>query len=153
MVKPVHIPPEALRVAIAHCEAAYPSEGCGVFVADAAGAISARPMANVIDRYHARDPVRFPRTARTAYLFDPREQLAVFDAAEAAGGRVAGIFHSHADVGAYFSDEDRAMALADGQPLMPGVFYLVISVRGRADALRVFTWMEGDFICENLSLP
>jgi proteasome lid subunit RPN8/RPN11 len=149
----VTFPPEALRVAIAHCEAAYPNEGCGVFIEEREGAIVARPMVNAIDRYHARDPARFPRTARTAYMFEPREQLEVFDGAEVAGARVVAIFHSHADVGAYFSDEDRHMALAEGKPLLPGVDYVVISIRRRADDLLVFRWSNGDFICETISLP
>jgi len=140
-------PTEALRAAIAHCEAAYPNEGCGVFLQEPSGELRARPMANVIDKYHARDPQRFPRTARTAYLFDPREQMEVFDGPE----KVVCVFHSHADVGAYFSEEDRTMALMEGQPVLPGVSYLVISVRTKADDLKVFTWTGAEF--EEVAVP
>lgn len=144
----VKLPPEALKAAIAHCEGAYPNEGCGVFVAGPDGTLHARPMANVIDKYHARDPVRFPRTARTAYMFDPREQMDVFERE-----RVVCVFHSHADVGAYFSDEDQRLALMDGQPLLPGVDYLVISIRARADDLALFSWDGSAFVHETLPLP
>jgi [CysO sulfur-carrier protein]-S-L-cysteine hydrolase len=142
-------PSEALKAAIAHCEATYPNEGCGVFIRDGDGKLSARPMANVIDKYHARDPQRFPRTSRTAYLFDPREQMEVFDKPEP----VVCVFHSHADKGAYFSEEDHKLALFDGQPLLPGVSYLVISVRTRADDLKLFTWTGDAFQEEPIPLP
>jgi len=49
---------------------------------------------------------------------------------------------SHPDVGAYFSNEDRSMALGGGSdPLWPGVQYLVVSVRaGRVDGARIYRW-------------
>ena len=146
-------PPDALALAIAHCEATYPNEGCGVFLQAADGTVTARGMQNVIDRYHAKDPERFPRTSRTAYLFSPGEQLEVFEGADARGERVVAIFHSHADVGAYFSEEDRRLALVDGQPLLPGVDYLVISVRGRADALKLYRWHGDEFVESSIALP
>jgi proteasome lid subunit RPN8/RPN11 len=142
-------PDDALRTAMAHCEAAYPNEGCGVFLQQPDGRITARPMANVADKYHARDPQRFPRTARTAYLFDPREQMEVFEGA----AKVVCVFHSHADVGAYFSQEDQTLALMDGQPLLPGVGYLVLSVRGRTDDLKLFVWKDGRFDESSVPLP
>lgn len=145
----IDLPADALRAAIAHCEAAYPNEGCGVFVEGPDGRLIARPMANVIDKYHAKDPKRFPRTARTAYLFDPREQMEVFDGKS----KVVCVFHSHADVGAYFSEEDRRMAVMDGQPVLPGVAYLVISVRKTADDLKLFTWNGAEFLEESVPLP
>lgn len=145
----IELPVDELKKAIAHCEAAYPNEGCGVFLRRPDGRLLARPMANVIDKYHAKDPKRFPRTSRTAYLFDPREQMEVFDGA----AKVECVFHSHADVGAYFSDEDKRMAVMDGQPVLPGVSYLVISVRQRADDLKLFTWNGSNFLEESLSLP
>ena len=38
------------------------------------------------------------------------------------------IYHSHPDVGAYFSDEDQDKALFLGEPIFP-VSYLVVDVR------------------------
>lgn len=138
-------PPER-RLLIDHLERAHPNEGCGVILRDARGELRVRPMANAQDRYHARDPENFPRTSRTAYLFDPREWLAVSEEADREGASVACIFHSHADVGAYFSAEDREMAAPEGMPLMPGVSYLVVAVdAGRAGVAKLFWWEGSGF--------
>ena len=54
-------------------EAEYPAECCGVVLArpgpDAAQRLLL-PCRNAQDELHARDPVRFPRDARTAYYID-----------------------------------------------------------------------------------
>ena len=142
-----------LRQLVAEGEARYPDEACGLVFEGLTGK-RVLAMANALDRYHARDPDHFPRTARTGYLMDPREQLAALEAAEQAGDRLCAIFHSHADVGAYFSEEDRTMALIDeGEPLHPGVEYLVLSVRaGRCDAIKGFR-LEGQGRSSERDLP
>jgi [CysO sulfur-carrier protein]-S-L-cysteine hydrolase len=130
-----------------HLEAAYPNEGCGVLIRnEGSGQWRIRTMRNAYDDYRARDPGRYPRTSRTAYVFDSREQLHVWEEAEAAGERIACIFHSHTDVGAYFSKEDQAMAAPNGEPLWPGVSYLVVAVdAGRASAASLFSWDGSGF--------
>lgn len=151
MVRP-GLPSELTRV-VAHLEAAYPDEGCGLILRDREQRFRIRPMRNAYDRYHARDPERFPRTARTAYLFDPGEQARVWAEAEARGEEVCCIFHSHADVGAYFSAEDRELAAPDGQPLLPGVSYLVVAVdQGKATAAKLFWWDNGAFAESDVGL-
>lgn len=111
-------------------------------------------MANAYDAYHARDPLRFPRTSRTAYAFDSREYLKISQAADESGETIGCIFHSHVDVGAYFSAEDRAMAAPDNEPLLPGVAYVVIAVDdGKASAIRLFWWEGGEFQEKPLPLP
>ena len=105
-----------------------------------------RPLRNVQDELHARDPVRFPRTSRTAYAFEPREWLGVLMEAEARGEHVACVFHSHVDSGADFSDEDRHQAAPDGHPLLPGVSYLVIAIHsGCVRDAKIFWWECGFF--------
>lgn len=144
--------PEDLTEVLRHVERTYPEEGCGVLLRSASGSWRTVPIDNVYDRYHQADPESFPRTARTAYHFDLRRYLEVCRAAEAQGERVACIFHSHVDIGAYFSAEDRAMAAPDGVPLHPGVTWLVVAVDGgRATAARLFTWDCGDF--RELAVP
>jgi proteasome lid subunit RPN8/RPN11 len=135
------------RALIAEAERCYPGEACGFMFEGPAG-IRVQAMENVIDRYHERDPRRFPRTARTGYLIDPLRQLEALEAAERVGERLVSVFHSHVEVGAYFSDEDRAMALSEnGNPLLPGVSYVVLSVRqGRFDDLREFRFEGGRFV-------
>ena len=147
--------PELLRGILAHAVRCYPVEGCGLVFAGPRGA-RALPVENALDRYHARDPVRFPRTARTGYLMDPLRQLEAFEAAEAAGEKLVAVFHSHADVGAYFSEEDRAQALgANATPLFPGVEYLVLSVRAAGcDAILGFRFAgEGRWLERTIALP
>jgi [CysO sulfur-carrier protein]-S-L-cysteine hydrolase len=137
--------PQDLEPLFAHVEAAYPSEGCGVIVAGDKGA-RIIPLANAYDRYHAKDPQRFPRTSRTAYLFDPKEFLHLQEALDASGEAMVCIFHSHADVGAYFSAEDVQSAAPDGEPLFPGVSYLVVAVdQARVTAAKLFHWQHGSF--------
>jgi proteasome lid subunit RPN8/RPN11 len=145
--------PAELSEVFAHLVQCYPSEGCGVLLRGRAG-WSVRPLVNAYDRYHAKDPVGFPRTSRTAYFFDPKEWLAVSEQAEREGVRIECIFHSHADVGAYFSAEDRAMAAPEGQPLLPGTSYLVVAVdAGRVTAAKLFWWENGQFAEASVASP
>ena len=137
--------PEWFLLLRAHLEAAYPSEGCGLVLRGPKG-IRARIMANAYDRYHARDPEHFPRTSRTAYLFDPREWLGVSESADESSERVIAIVHSHVDVGAYFSAEDLLSAAPEGEPLLPGVHYLVVAINsGRATDAKSFSWQQAEF--------
>lgn len=145
--------PVDLSPILRHLEAAYPNEGCGLVLRAPDGTLRVRPMRNAYDRYHAVDPQTYPRTSRTAYLFDGKEQLEVGREADARGESVACIFHSHADVGAYFSEEDAAMAAPDGEPLHPGVVYLVVAVdQGRATAAKLYRWQDGAFVEDPVGL-
>ena len=137
--------PSDLKEMLLHLQHAYPNEGCGLFI-KGPGGWRTRVMENAYDRYHAKDPQGFPRTARTAYFFNPSEWLRVSTELEQTGESVGWIVHSHADVGAYFSAEDRAMAAPEGEPLMPGVSYLVVAVDGgKVTNAKVFWWAEGTF--------
>jgi [CysO sulfur-carrier protein]-S-L-cysteine hydrolase len=139
--------PDDLGPILRHLAAAYPDEGCGVVIRRASdGALRVRPMENAYDRFHAREPDDFPRTARTAYLFEPREQLTVERECDQGGEQICCVFHSHTDAGAYFSAEDRRAALWEGEPVLPGVSYLVVAVdQGRPTAARLYRFEGGDF--------
>ncbi|MBS2027093.1 MAG: M67 family metallopeptidase [Deltaproteobacteria bacterium] len=130
-------PPEALLAAMAHCEAEYPREGCGVFVREASGRVSARPIANVAP------------TPRTNFVLEPKELLRVFSGPEP----VVCVFHSHVDADAHFSKADRTLALADGEPVLPNVRHLVLSVRTKTVELRLFTWTGADFAEASVPMP
>ncbi len=139
----------------------YPSECCGVIVVrgDERRLVRCR---NVQDELHARDPLRHPREARTAYSVDPLDLLKIARM-EGDGYRVALIYHSHVDAGAYFSPTDRAQAVMEGQPIYPEATYLVASVVGSASgdrrrvaAVAAFRWDSpaGDFVeIESPHLP
>jgi len=137
-----------------HMRACYPSEGAGLLIADAAGALRFVPIENIAGRADALETSR--RTVRDGYVMDPKSLLAALDEAERGGGRLYAIVHSHPDVGAYFSKEDKAKALDDdGELLWPGVLYLVVSVRsGTVDDARLYTWDAGkcDFLEQQISI-
>jgi proteasome lid subunit RPN8/RPN11 len=123
-------------------EAEYPAECCGVvLVRDGdPAAREAMPCRNIQDQKHAEDPVRFPREARHAYYMDPQDILA-FNRREGEGWRLHVIYHSHVDVGAYFSETDKRNALAGAEPAYPDVTYVVVAVRhGKAEEANAFCW-------------
>jgi proteasome lid subunit RPN8/RPN11 len=129
----------------AHVEKTYPEEACGV-IFRGPGGLRAVPLKNVYDKYHAKKPAEFPRTNRTAYRFDPIEQMRAVDEAEAQGETLVCIFHSHCDVGAYFSKEDSDMAAPDGVELHPGLKWMVVAVdQGKVSMYKLFTFADGRF--------
>lgn len=139
-------PPEIVARIAALCEADPAREVCG-FVVRRGGALQVVQVTNVADRYHAVDPERFPRTSRDAYLMDPKEQLRVHRELEAWGGEIVAVWHSHVEVGAYFSEKDRADAVVDGAQAVPGAEYLVLGVRGgRVTEAKRFFFREGEFL-------
>jgi adenylyltransferase/sulfurtransferase len=136
----------------AHARSTYPAECCGIVLADAAGALRFVPVANIAGTQAAAG--NSSRTGRDGYVMEPRALLEALEQAEREGGALTGIVHSHPDVGAYFSNEDREMALGGGnEPLWPGVQYLVISCRrSGVDGARLYTWDAGrsDFVEEQV---
>jgi [CysO sulfur-carrier protein]-S-L-cysteine hydrolase len=122
-------------------EAEYPAECCGVvLVRENPPGRTVMACRNIQDEKHAEDPVRFPRDARHAYYMDPRD-IQAFTRREVEGWRVEVIYHSHVDVGAYFSETDRRNALVDGEPAYPDAIYVVVAVRdGAAGEANAFRW-------------
>src|SRR5262245_22303697 len=119
----------------------YPDESCGVIGARDEERRLLR-CRNVQNQLHSLDPERNPRTPRTAYHIDPQDLLRI-GRLESDGFRVAVIYHSHVDAGAYFSETDRRQALMAGEPTYPGTIYLVTSVaQGRAETTTAFEWDE-----------
>jgi proteasome lid subunit RPN8/RPN11 len=138
--------PEIVARLAALCEADPEREVCG-FLLRREGAVHVVQVANAADRYHAMDPGRFPRTSRDSYLMDPKEQLRIHRELETWGGEIAAVWHSHVEVGAYFSAKDRADAVVEGQPAVPGAEYLVLGVRGgRVTEVRRFRWDGRDYV-------
>jgi proteasome lid subunit RPN8/RPN11 len=139
------LPAEVVARIVALCEAEPEREVCG-FVVRSGGALRVEPIPNVADRYHAADPARFPRTSRDSYLMDPKAQLRLHRELEASAGEIAVVWHSHVETGAYFSEKDRADAVIDGAPAVPGAEYLVLGVRGgRVAEVRLFAWDGRDW--------
>jgi proteasome lid subunit RPN8/RPN11 len=137
---------------IAHARAVYPAECCGLVLAGGDGARRFVPIANIAGTQAASGNSR--RSRRDGYVMDPQALLAALGEAERSGGGLEAIVHSHPDVGAYFSGEDREMALGGGtEPLWPGVQYLVVSCKDTGvDAARLYTWEPArvDFVEEQV---
>ncbi|MDH5753163.1 MAG: Mov34/MPN/PAD-1 family protein, partial [Deltaproteobacteria bacterium] len=130
------IPTNLMEQCYAHGAEKYPDEACGVLSGPEQSdqAEEFHIVDNIINMLHEKDPREFPRTARDGYVLDPARMMKLERELKARGHRVQAIFHSHVDVGAYFSEEDRARATWAGEPLLPGVSYLVCGIRqGRPD--------------------
>jgi [CysO sulfur-carrier protein]-S-L-cysteine hydrolase len=145
-VSGIAYPPDVVARIAALCEADPAREVCG-FVVRRGGELEVVPVPNVADRYHAVDPERFPRTSRDGYLMDAKVQLRLQREIEAWGGEIVAVWHSHVEVGAYFSEKDRADAVVDGVQTLPGAEYLVLGVRGgRVTEARRFRWDGREFV-------
>ena len=95
-----------------HATAWYPSECCGLFFAAASSDAVVRVacMENLADKLHEKNPEDFPKSGRDYFSLNERQASTLAAQAESQGERWLGIFHSHVDCGAYFSQEDQDMA-------------------------------------------
>lgn len=135
--------PALLAEIYAHAVAGYPEEVCGFVVGPKNGPLDeVRRCENRQNALHAEDPEHFPRDARTAYNLGPKDLLVL--AKSLRGERpVRIIYHSHIEVGAYFSAEDRQAATFDGELLYP-VDYLVVDARqDGAHGAKLFRFQPG----------
>jgi proteasome lid subunit RPN8/RPN11 len=126
-----------LRAIEEHARRDYPAECCGVILVRTRGE-ERRLLAcrNIQDELHAKDPGRFPRTARTAYYI-AHDNLLEIGRRESEGFEVHVIYHSHVDADAYFSETDRRNAMVDGAPAYPAATYVVVGTsQGRVAASR-----------------
>ncbi len=114
----------------AQAEREFPFECCGFIIGDDA-VEEVRPITNIQNRKHAEDPLAFARDARTAFLMEPREHLAVLKEIDRRRLRLRAVYHSHPDHDAYFSATDRAQACSfdPDEPDYPDTVYIVVSVR------------------------
>jgi proteasome lid subunit RPN8/RPN11 len=98
-------------------------------------------MENRAAKLHAMDPETYPRTARMYFDIDPLKFGRLVEAGEKDGRPVKVLYHSHLDVGAYFSETDAQAATMGGPEPTFDVAYLVTSVReGIVDAHALFVW-------------
>lgn len=99
------------------------------------------PMVNRANALHRLDPEAYPRTGRTYFDIDSMKFEAAIQRGEAEGRPVKVLYHSHLDVGAYFSATDAEVAkMGQGEPPWD-LAYLVTSVRGgRVDDRKLFVW-------------
>lgn len=143
MQRDLQISSYVLDMMIVRAEKEYPNEACGIVIGPQGihKAIGVFPIRNIQDELHAKDPVRYPRKAATAYQMDPQDVKIVEKEAASKGFETKLFYHSHPDHGVYFSAEDREIACPWGEPSFPDVGHVVISVeKGKAVAASEFFW-------------
>lgn len=132
----------SLRRVYQHAAETYPTECCGFIRASG----QVHRAANDQDRLHAEDPAAWPRTAREAYSFAAHD-LYLLGSSFFSSDPAIVVYHSHPDVGAYFSEKDIADAVYDGKPIYE-VDYLVIDVRrSRSKGAKLFRFLNPGFGC------
>ena len=126
---------------VAHCQARYPKEACGI-LAGAKGTVErVFPMTNVDD-----SPI--------SYAFDPNEHLRVHKAMADGKLDLLAIYHSHTTSAAYPSPVDVARASEPGVALlMPDVHYVLVSLKDRLHPdIKNYTIREGQAFLNDLQL-
>ncbi len=138
---------EVLRTIYADAKRCYPEEACGLLLGPRGSAVcdEARPCENQQNRLHERDPATYPRNARTAYALGVRD-LQFLDASLSAERPVKVIYHSHIEVGAYFSDEDHRAATFDGELVYPVDYLVIDSSADGVRGARLFRFRDGAFV-------
>ncbi len=156
----VWVTPAVLVDVYAHARDEYPLEACGLILETAASPSDATPMTtpttgattgavrrgvNVQDALHAEDAEAHPLTSEMGFCLAPQEQLFLARSFRNSGP-VRVLYHSHIDIGAYFSMADRAGATFEGRPLYRDLLHMVVDCR--ADGVRgarLYAWVWDDF--------
>ena len=138
--------PQVLAEIYAHARETYPEECCGFLIGsrDSALADEVRRCVNEQNRYHALDPERFPRTARIAYYLGGKDLRFLMQSLDTPRP-VKIIYHSHIDVGSYFSAEDIRAALGrepddTAEPLYPVDHIVVDAQADHIGGAKMFRW-------------
>jgi proteasome lid subunit RPN8/RPN11 len=123
------LPAAALAEIYAHARREYPKECCGLVFGPRGQDVADRvkPCVNMQDLLHEEDPVMHVRDARTAYNLGAGD---LFGLQKSLRGDAPAkiVYHSHVEVGAYFSDTDQAAARMDDEPTYP-VEYVVVDIK------------------------
>jgi len=121
-------------------------ESCGLLLGPAEQPLvvdAVVPMENRANKLHRLDPETYPRTGRMYFDIDPLKFERSVREGEGNGRPVKVLYHSHLDVGAYFSETDAQAANAGGDSPSYDLAYLVTSVRaGQIDDRKLFVWDE-----------
>lgn len=141
-MNPAKISRASLDRIVAQAEREFPYECCGFIIGD--GRVEeVRPIANIQNLKHAENPEAFPRDARTAFLMDPRQHLAVMNEIDDRELTLKIVYHSHPEHDAYFSETDRRQACSfdPDEPDYPDTAYVVISIMGgKFKRAAAFVW-------------
>jgi [CysO sulfur-carrier protein]-S-L-cysteine hydrolase len=134
--------PDALNSVYEHAISCFPRECCG-FIRASGQVHKAR---NIQDELHELNPASAARTAHGAFTFSPQDLLALTHGFADPDPPTV-IYHSHPNVGAYFSKKDEQGALYLGKLVYP-VDFLVIDVRDEGTrGAKLFRYVEDRFEC------
>lgn len=134
--------PNTLKRLFDHGRRDYPRECCGMVFTDG----TVHEADNIQQTLHEQCPETYRRNAATGFAFSITDNRMLGDSFET-DNPVQVIYHSHPDVGAYFSQQDRDKALFCGEPIFP-VAHLVLDIRaGTPVGAKLFRFVEGDFQC------
>ncbi|MBI4379086.1 MAG: M67 family metallopeptidase [Nitrospinae bacterium] len=138
-----------IKIIYDHAIQDYPNECCGIVSGDGKGFAIVHKCKNIQNELHGKDPVRYTRDARTAYYIDPRELIDIFHDAEKKGLKIIAFYHSHPNHAAYFSQEDRDLAMFGDEPSYPDAEYIVVSLFNESvNEVASFKWDDSqrDFL-------
>lgn len=124
----------------------YPEECCGVIIGSPSGKTEnvVCRCANIQNQLHQKDPVRYPRDAKTAYCIDPGEFMDILKKVENKDMEIKAFYHSHPDHDVYFSEEDKKNALVFDAPAYPDAVYMIVSVfDNKIKGTGFFKWDKG----------
>jgi proteasome lid subunit RPN8/RPN11 len=149
----VHLQADTWDAICHHAQETFPEECCGAIVVCPDGE-EVRRVTNIQNAMHAKDPQSYPRDATIAYFMEPKELLAIIKETDSGKATLKAFYHSHPNHDAYFSAEDKALAMFGDEPSYPDTAYLVISVYDRqVRTIRAYRWDEKakDFVDTELS--
>jgi proteasome lid subunit RPN8/RPN11 len=143
----VRISESAFAVVEQAAKAAYgrDEESCGFLTGPASDELladQAVELENLANKYHRLDPEAHPRTGRQYFKVNSLKFERSIEEGQKSGRPVKVFFHSHLDVGAYFSSEDAAsMTMGGGDAPTHELAYLVTAVdAGQITAHKLFVW-------------
>lgn len=118
----------------------YPYECCGLILKK-----GIKPCKNIQHQLHQDNPIAYPKDMTEGFVLSSEDALFLSRNVFNPENPVKVIYHSHPDVGAYFSNEDRQNALFEDEAIYP-VDHLVIDVqKNEVVCSKLFRFLEGDY--------
>jgi [CysO sulfur-carrier protein]-S-L-cysteine hydrolase len=128
----LRLPRVVLAEMLAHIEAGYPNEACGVLAGSDGRVVKHYPTANASD------------TPRTFSEIAPRELLAIWNEIDSNDWQALAYYHSHPATPAYPSPRD--VQWSQG---WPGTYYIIFSLADRAHPIVRAFLIAGETISEH----
>jgi proteasome lid subunit RPN8/RPN11 len=141
---PARLPARLLNEMRAHALESLPEECCGLLVGPSVAYFEeVHRCRNDMTRLHRQDPTTYPRDGRRAFHMAEVDYARIQTSAEQRGGLVTGVYHSHVEAAAYFSEMDQQFVCQPGFPF-PDAEHLVLSVvEDRVREIAVFRRIPG----------